>query len=170
MNEELQKQIDELRKKLNGFMQDQTVVDHQHTGFDTTRVDFSDIALKKIYIHETIAGTAAATAANYGIFYIVPAACVVTDFKEVHAVAGNDAGAVTLDLEKLSGTEAPDAGSSILGATLSLKATANTVQTGTMTMTLDDRSLAKGDRLCLKDAGTLTNVANVSILVELTMV
>lgn len=91
----------------------------------------------------------------------------MNEFREVHQTAGTDAGAVTLDLEKLTGTQNLDAGAAVLNATLSLKATINTVQTATLTDTLTSRSLARGDRLALKDSGTLTAVQNVSVIVEL---
>jgi hypothetical protein len=168
--EQLQSQIDELRETLKKFQQNLPVTDHQHNGFDATKVEYDDLNGKKLYISHTIYGTGAATAANYGVFFIVPMTCIITSFQEVHQTAGNDAGAVTLNLEKLTGTTAADSGAEILGTALSLKATADTVQTGVFIATVANRSLAKGDRLCLKDAGTLTNVANVTVKVELTVV
>ena len=145
------------------------IIDHRHNGFDSSRIQWSDLSQRRIYIHHTIQGTAAATAANYGVFLIVPVACVIMSFKEGHQTSGNDAGAVTLDLEKLTGTTAPDSGSAVLASTLSLKATANTVQTGTLG-TNAVRNLVAGDRLCLKDAGTLTSIANVTVLIELQII
>lgn len=112
-------------------------------------------------------GAAAATAANYGVFFIAPFACEVVSVREAHTVAGTDAGAVTLDIEKLTGTQAPDAGVSVLGATINLKGAANTVQAPVLTGTAANKQLAAGDRICLKDAGTLTAVAGVAVTVEL---
>lgn len=113
-------------------------------------------------------GAAAATAANYGPFFIAPFACEVVSVRESHTVAGNDAGAVTLDIEKLTGTQAPDAGAPVLGATkINLKGTANTVVSPALTGTAADKQLAAGDRLCLKDAGTPTAVAGVAVTIEL---
>lgn len=169
-NEELQKQIDNLNKQIAQLTLNPTLPEHQHTGYDSTRVLFSDIDRKKIWIHHTIIGTDAATAANYAVFFIVPFACIVTEFREVHQTAGSDAGAVTLDLEKLTGTQALDAGVSVLNATLSLKSTANTVQTATLSNTSTSRSLVRGDRLALKDSGTPTSVANIVTVTELTIV
>jgi len=125
---------------------------------------------KKFYVTHTIVGSDAATAGNYGVFFINQiGACYISGFWEVHQTAGNDGGAVTLDLEKLTGTQALDAGTSTLSAALSLKATANTVQTATMTATNSNRNLAIGDRLALKDTGALTNVNNVTIIIEITI-
>ena len=150
------------------------VADHRHNGVDAPQISFQDIKQRKIYVHHTIQGTAAATAGNYGTFYIVPMPCYVSGFKEVHQTAGSDGSAVTVTLEKLTGTTAPDSGKELLTTALSLKATANTVQTGTIVSTLTsgipDKRLAAGDRLCMKDSGTLTAVNNVTVVVELTII
>lgn len=167
IDKEFENRIDNLTRTIGDLKRKPPLADHQHNGFDATRVEFGDIEFKKVWVHHTIVGTAAATAANYGVFYIVPFACTLTAFKEVHQTAGTDAGAVTLDLEKLTGTQALDAGAVMLASTLSLKATINSVQTATLTNTLTNRNLVAGDRLALKDAGTLTAVANVTVMVEL---
>lgn len=117
-------------------------------------------------VTETLQSGAAA-AANYGVFFVAPFACEVVSVREVHTAAGTDAGAVTLDIEKLTGTQAPDAGISVLGATVNLKGAANTVQNPALTGTAANKQLAAGDRLCLKDAGILTAVAGVAVIVEL---
>ena len=91
-------------------------------------------------------------------------------FKEVHETAGTDGSAVTVTLEKLTGTQAPDAGTVLLSSALSLKAIANTVQTGTLVSTVSSRNFNAGDRLCLKDAGVLTTVANVTVIVEVIII
>jgi 3-deoxy-D-arabino-heptulosonate 7-phosphate (DAHP) synthase class II len=120
-----------------------------------------------LYLAHTVYGADAAAAANYSTFFIAPIAMTVESFREVHATAGTDGAAVTLQLEKLSSTTAPGSGSNVLTTALSLKATANTVQTGSLTTTLANRALAIGNRLALKKSGTLTAVANVTVLVEL---
>lgn len=166
--QKIQEQIDSLQEQIKALKNDD-FIEHQHNGFDSIKVEYNDINRKIIYVSHTIVGADAATAANFGVFFIVPVACVLTGFQEVHQTAGNDAGAVTLTLEKLTGTTAPDSGVVMLASTLSLKATANTVQDGVPTLTLGNRTLKAGDRLCLKDAGTLTTLANVTVKVELTV-
>lgn len=121
-------------------------------------------------VTEVLQGAAAATAANYGPFFIAPVACEVVSVREAHTAAGTDAGAVTLDIEKLTGAQAPDAGVSVLGATIDLKGAANTVQAPALTGTAANKQLAVGDRLCLKDAGVLTAVAGVAVTVELKVI
>ena len=79
---------------------------HFHT---TDKIDFRDLLKKKLYIHHTIYGVDAATAGNYGVFWIAPFACVVSEIREVHQTAGSSADAA-LTIEKLTGTQALDAG------------------------------------------------------------
>lgn len=153
--------IDKVEKEVERLKQ------HRHSGSDSQKVIFADLYQRKVWVHHTIAGTAAATAGNYGVFFIAPFACVLTSFREVHQTAGTDVGAVTLQLEKLTGTQALDAGAAMLSTALSLKATINSVQTAILTVTKANRNLSLGDRLAMKDAGTLTAVANVTVVLEL---
>ena len=242
MSEEtLQKQIDELQGAVDGIKKSPSLPDHFHTGFDVSRIKYSDIDQRKFWITHTVTtprhivfattgsygggGTsnaftvtgvlstdivtavirASTTAvaihkavpttdtitvtfsadpgasttvdfivsratAGFGVFFINRIApCYVSAFYEVHQTAGTDGSAVTLMLEKLTGTTALDSGSDVLSATLSLKATANTVQTGSLSATFPNRNLALGDRLALEDTGVLTSVANVTVFVELTL-
>lgn len=165
-----QSQIGKLWDAINDIKGNPPLLDHFHTGFDVSQVSWGDLSNRYLYIQQTIYGTDAATAANYSTFWIAPFTVQVTNFYEVHATAGTDGSAVTLQLEKLTGTQAPGAGNTMLSTALSLKATINTVQTATLTTTLANRSLAKGNRLALLKAGTLTSVANVTVLVELQVI
>jgi hypothetical protein len=90
----------------------------------------------------------------------------------VHKTAGSDGSAVTLDLEKLTGTTAPGSGVTMLGATIDLKGTANTAKTATLATgsNLPNLSLAAGNRCALKLAGTPTSLANVTTLLEFQLV
>lgn len=108
------------------------------------------------------------TAANYGIIFIAPRKCKIIKISEVHTTAGTDAGAVTLSVERLQGTEAPDAGDDLLGTTkIDLKGAINTVQSPALTSTTASLELSAGDRLCLKDTGVLTDVAGVGVTIQL---
>jgi hypothetical protein len=142
---------------------------HTHNGVDTNQIPFDNLSQKKVYVHWTLPGSSAATAANYGVFWIAPVACTVIGFAEVHEVAGTAGGTVSLQLERLQGTEAPGSGDELLASALSLKSTANTVQYGNIKLTRSAgralANLAAGDRLCLKDSGTLTSLSNVTVLV-----
>lgn len=81
------------------------------------------------------------------------------------AVAGTDAGAVTLDITKDTSTNAPGAGTSILAATQSLKATANTTVYPALTATAATLLMASGDRLSFKLTGTPTALVGLVISV-----
>ena len=142
---------------------------HFHT---TDRIEFRDLLKRKLYIHHTIYGLDAATATNYGVFWIVPFECVITEVREVHQTLGTDSSAVTLQIEKLTGTQALDSGVACLSTAINLKGTINTVVTPGLDNTIDASgprlSLVRGDRLAMDDAGTLTAVANVTVVIEIT--
>ena len=146
---------------------------HTHNGSDALKIPYQNLTSKYIFVPWTLPGTAPATAGNYGTFFTAQQPCVVVGFTEVHEVAGSDAGAVTLQLEKLTGTTAPNSGTNLLQTALSLKATANTVQTGAIvkssvpTLQNNTAYLKIGDRLALKDSGTLTAVAGLNVVVKL---
>lgn len=171
IQEEIQKQFDDLVATIEVIRKNQAMPDHQHTGLDVSKVKWENLAEKKQYESHTIIGVSAATAGNYGVFYINERRkCYVSGFWESHQTAGSDGGAVALDLEKLTSGQAPNGGVSVLASTISLKSTANIPQEATLTATNPNRNLGIGDRLCLKDSGNLTSVNNVTVLVELTLV
>lgn len=148
---------------------------HTHNGSDAVRIPYQNLTNKFFFVPFTLPGTTAATAANYGTFFTAQAPCLVTGFTEVHETAGTDPGSVTLQLEKLTGTTAPNSGTNLLQTALSLKATANTVQTGTLVKTsytaiqTNTVFLNIGDRLALKDSGTLTGLVGVNVVVKLVL-
>ncbi len=77
-------------------------------------------------------------------------------------------GTVTYDVFHDTSTNAPAAGTSILTAAVSLKTTANTVSTATLTGTAATLRLDAGDRLSVKLNGTLTTLAGLVVVVSLT--
>jgi hypothetical protein len=96
----------------------------------------------------------------------------VLAISEVHTTAGTDAGAVTLQMQKCTGTQAPSAGTNLLTAALSMKTTANTPQyasqlLGTMVTDRSKLRLTGGDRLALDYTGTVTSLAGVAITVTM---
>ena len=168
--QDIEKKIEDLQNQINSLNDAHSLIDHEHNGYDISRVKYINIEDKKIFVNHTLHGALSATATNYGVFWIAPMKCVVTEFSEVHEVAGSDGSAVTLNLEKLTSGVAPGSGSEILPSPVSLKATANIVQNGVITRVTSNRTLKKGDRLCLKDTGTLTSVSNVTIKVKLKVI
>lgn len=117
-----------------------------------------------------VQGAAAQTAANYGTFFVADRAYYVVSVSQNHRVAGTDAGAVTVSVEKCTSGTAPNSGTDILATPFSLKAAINTPQFGTFSTNNEARILRKGDRLILKDAGTLTDVEDVCVTVLLAQI
>ena len=107
------------------------------------------------------------TAANYTTpFFIANRNYTIFEVKERHQTAGSDAGAVTLQIEKLANGVAPGSGVNCLTAGFNLKATANTLQTGAIVATAG-QYIEKGQALTLKSSGTLDSVVGVTVHVLL---
>lgn len=124
----------------------------------------------RIVITKELHGTAPATTANYGKFFVATSKCVVKKISEVHTTKGSHGSAVTLQVERLQGTETSGNGDNLLATAFNLKGDAETVQTGTLTTTVANLVLSAGDRLNLVDAGTPTAVAGLCVVVELELV
>ena len=118
-----------------------------------------------------IPSTDAATAGNYGVFFVNPTdrTFVVDAISEVHAVAGSGAES-SLQIERLQGIEAVDSGDDLLVTQFGLNATANTVQDGLLTANGDLLVLQGGDRLALSDSGDLTAIEDVVVTVLLKLI
>lgn len=127
-------------------------------------VDFSDIINKDgFYIYISLPGTLAATAANYGVFFTAYYPFQIVWVAECHTTTGTDGSAVELNIERLKGTEALGSGDEIIITDFNLKGTANTLVEKSGNKDLQNNNIIKGDRLALKDTGTLTNVAGIMI-------
>lgn len=103
---------------------------------------------------------------NYKPFFIADKEYIVSAVQECHGVAGTAVGTVSLQLERLENGEAPDSGDELLKTAFNLKAAINTTQYGTL-VDGDTIVIHKGDRLCAKDAGTLTTVGDLVLTVIL---
>lgn len=140
---------------------------------DTNRT-FNDLTIRKnrgffgvtLPVMTRVEGATAQTAANFTTpFFIANRPYQILEVIERHETAGTDGSAVTVMVKKtLSGT-APASGTDILTAGLSLKATANTNQSGVISRAAD--TLAYGDSLTLVSTGTLTNLVGVTVYVLL---
>ena len=119
------------------------------------------------YITVNLAGVLAQTTAYYGLFFTAYKPCEILLASEVHAIAGTDGGAVTLDIEKCTGTTAIGSGSSVLASTFDLKSTANTVVRKRGKDLSDERQLKPGDRLAIKDTGALTSLQGIQVTLYL---
>jgi len=128
----------------------------------STDTVFLDSELAHLTIPFSLVSTLPATAANYGNIFVADRNWRLIGARECHTVAGSDAGAVTLTLEKLTDTQALDAGVTMLASTFNLKGTADTEQAVGPSATVANARLKPGDRVALKDAGVLTVVAGIS--------
>lgn len=139
---------------------------HTHNGSDSNRINASDLVGKKQAVSVTLSGVAPQTAGNYSSFFIVPYPITISQIQAVYTVTNG--GALTLYVEKLTGTNAPGSGTSVQTGTFNLNTTANTNQTAVLTPTIGVIQLATGDRLGLVKTGTLTSIANLTVTLILT--
>lgn len=105
-------------------------------------------------------GTPAATDL---VFFVAPRAMRILGISQVHSVAAG--GTSVLQVVKDTGTSAPGAGTDLLSTGFNLNATANTVQTGALSTTPADLSLAAGDRLAVDFADAIQSSAGVVVTV-----
>ncbi|HOR29942.1 MAG TPA: hypothetical protein PLW71_00970 [Candidatus Syntrophosphaera thermopropionivorans] len=117
------------------------------------------------YITHSVYGTTAQTATNYGIMFIARHPIEVMRITETHAVAGSDAGAVTLDVKKAGSGVAIASGTTLLSSTFNLKSTANTPVIKEGIDLSNSRVLIEGDRIGLVATGTLTALSDVHITI-----
>ena len=110
-------------------------------------------------------GTSAQTAGNYDTFFIADSSYEIIQVIESHVISGTDGGAVNTNIEKLESGVALDSGYEILSSPFNLKLTANTPQYGVLTTTKVNLILNKGDRLALKDSGTLSTLSGITVIV-----
>ena len=105
-------------------------------------------------------------------FFIAPAGCRVVGISEIHGTAETTAATGTAYVEKLTGTQAPGAGTALMTGTFNLKAVANTLQSATLTSTDPDaaaQNLAAGDRLGVVFAWTGVGITGADDLAAVTL-
>lgn len=140
---------------------------HTHNGADAPLISFSNLKNKMFILPYTLFGSSAATAGNYSTFFTAPYPMTITGITEVHTALGTNGSAVTLVVEKLTGTTAPGSGFNTMSTTFNLKGTINTIQTAQLSTVLGNIQIKTGDRLALKLTGTPTSVANVTVTLQI---
>ncbi len=166
MNEEkLQNLIQETTDQDSGQSQFNvnTIAFHVHNGSDSNKISFTDLKNRFMILPYTMVGGSAATTANYSVFFTAPISMTLSGITEVHVVKGTNGSPVTLQIEKLTDSQAPGTGVSLLTTAFDLKGTINTVVNGQLVTTIGSIQLKKGDRLGLVPTGTLTAVSNVTV-------
>jgi len=119
------------------------------------------------YLHRQflLNGTQPATAGNYGTCFFTPrdGTYELIAIYERHATAGNDAGAVTGMLKKVPSGTAAASGTDMLSAGMDLKATADTLQAGSLSATAANLQLDIGDSAAFVLTGTPTAAAGLFV-------
>ena len=100
------------------------------------------------------------------VFFIAPRACIVKSIKQMHGVAAG--GTSTMTVMKDTGTTAAGGGTSLhQSGSFNLNATANTVQSATVSTTVATISLAAGDRLSAHWLNAIQSTAGIAVTVGL---
>lgn len=110
--------------------------------------------------HFVLFGGDAATAANWGPFFI---ASHPIEIVRVFVSWGANSSSGTFQLEKLEPGVALGSGSDVLSTALSTASGANTPVELTKKDLTTSRVLKAGDRLALEDGGTLTGLQNLQV-------
>lgn len=134
--------------------------------FNQFNSDFSSEFLKekRMYVsHQVIDSN---IASSYGVFFIAPTSLRIIQALCCFSVAGTDAGAVTLTIEKLINTQASGTGVNVLSSSFDLKGVINTTQFAIPVLATIPKNLKRGDRLGLVLSGVPTSVNNVIIGIE----
>ncbi len=139
-----------------------------------------EIGITRRTIDATVPGTAAATAANYGIVHTVPAINInrlngatpgpvwqVSDVRVRWEAAGTDGGGCSVMVMRVPSGTAKAAGQACLAAGVSLQGVINTNVDAALNATLANIQLFDGDSLALVTTGVLTAVSGVSVTIEL---
>lgn len=126
---------------------------------------YNNLRGKKVYVYHSLKGTEPQTAGNYGVIWTAPFDCYIQEVNVSWQTAGSASS--TLNVEKLTGTQALDAGVEVFSADLDTTTTANTVTRPTLNSTISNINLSRGDRLALKDGGTLTALVGLNVVITL---
>ena len=114
------------------------------------------------YINKSLSGLNAAIDTNYGVIFIANFGITISSVQVIWSASSTSG---TLNIERLSGTEALDAGDELLKTNIDMSGTANTVNKRESTRELQNQILKPGDRLALKDGGTLTNLEDLCVTI-----
>ena len=108
-----------------------------------------------------VASTAAATGANYPIFFVANQRCFLLEAKLRHDVDGGSG--ATIDVEKIINGVAKGSGVSMLKTPFAVSAGARTTISSAPTTTPANLMLNPGDAVALEASGTLTGLTDVVV-------
>lgn len=135
---------------------------HSHTGLDSPRVSYLDLEQRQFTATSVVFGASAATAANFGPFWIAPFDCSIQEMQQAHSSNGS---AGTLFVEILRPGQASGGGTAVVSFDMTVGA--NQVATSTLRRSGTAKILKAGDRLSLFMSGTPTGLAQVVVTVLL---
>ncbi len=138
---------------------------HTHNNLDSPPISFKNITNKTFTVSSVVPGTSAATAGNYGPFWIADAQCFIRTMYQSHAANGTDGSAVTLFIEILTPGQVSGSGTSVVG--FNMKTGANQIGSSTLILGGTPAILSQFDRLSLFMSGTPTSVNDVTVTVLL---
>ena len=125
------------------------IVDEDHLLVNSKIVDY------RRTITLLLAGTTVA-----GNIFVADDRYIIESIKEVHSTVSDGSGDINIGVAK--GTVTPANSTAQHTTTFNLDATINTVQTATLTT---QTTMDVGDRICVKNVGTMTNVVGVMSIV-----
>ncbi len=141
-----------------------TTNQHQHTGTDSPRIDYSDLINKQFFASSTVPGALAEDADNYGTFYIAPFAVNIQEMQITYAV--NSVSGVCY-IEILRPGQASGAGFGVHGFDTSLSVNNNHVGTSKLRPGSKAIILQENDRLSLFMDGDPTGQRQLTVTVLL---
>lgn len=155
-NEQLQQEIENLKRELDVFKRH----DHLISGGEPLRLkDLPYYGLQSVSVNIP----QAQTDTNYDAFFTAEYDLEIVSASESHGTASSISG--VLNIEKLPDGSGPDTGTDIFTTNFDLTASIYTTQRKTPTAVVANRTLKRGDRLGLRDAGNLTSCRNVTVTV-----
>ncbi len=144
-----------------------TTPTHSHTGIDSPKVEFGDILNKQFFAVSTVFGTSAATATNYGTFYIAPASVSLQEMQITYAHQSTSA--CTIFVEILKPGQASGAGTGVQGFNVAVSGNVDQVGTSKLRPGSKADILNANDRLSLFVSGDPTGLVqlNVTVLLQI---
>lgn len=139
----------------------EAVTYHTHDGVNSPKLTLNDI-----YVTWLLPGDTAQTANHWNSFWIAPIACTVIEINFLSATHATNS--CILQVEKLTGTQVPTGGVTLLAANLEMRDTSDsTVTPLTLTATASSLTLAKGNRISWVQGGSLAGLTNPMISITL---
>jgi len=128
-------------------------------------LDITDGKMKGEIVEVSVSMSVAADVISR-MFFIADEDYEVVKVQEVHGTAESSAETLTLQVERLQGTESSGSGDDLLSSAIDLKGTADTVVEGSV-VSDGSQKLDAGDRLGVVISDSGTEIDNVIVQVEL---